>query len=205
MDTRGYIEVTEIDVRLLVQVAYSGSRPQGLGFLHAQPGGLDEATLNEILERSQQERTKGTIHLDYVHGRSMKFHVMVDEATGKKYVDLDWYDHGRESTKRLVRECQVPDVEARIAAAEAGKLEKKIEWETKQDTAAKSLCRMAVESGGTVYSDREPFAEYFKLKEGDPVYDAWAFGRQWAVDKGWMKASKDRQAYTLTDEGRAAV
>lgn len=136
MDTRDLIEVTEVDSRLIIQVAYSGSRPQGLGFLHVRPGGLDEKTLNEIIARSHTEIRKGEVHLDYLHGRSMQFHIRVDSETGKKYVGLDWYDHSREATKHLVRECGVPDVEARIAAAEAGKAEQEREWAEQKEREA---------------------------------------------------------------------
>lgn len=202
-DFRGYIEVTEIDPRLLVQVAYSGSRPQGLGFLHARPGGLDEATLNAIIERSQKGTRPGEISLDYLHGRSMKFDVRVDVETNKRYIDLDWYDHGREATKHLVRECGLPEVEARIAKAEAEKDEKQREWEARQESAARGLVKALAERGGRASSHDEPFASYYRLSEGDPVGEAWTYGREPAVERGWVSVDREWREYTLTDAGRA--
>lgn len=199
-DLRGYIDVTEIDPRLLVQVAFSGSRPQGMGFLHHRPGGLDEATLDEIINRSQEERVPGTIHLDYVHGRSMKFHVLAEGD--KRYIDLDWYDHDREATKHLVRECNLPDVEARIAAAEAGKAEKEREWEERQDKAARILVRIMGERGGRAHAQEPPFSTYYTRPDDDPLSEAWMYGRNHAVKAGWVVVDPEWRVYTLTPAGR---
>lgn len=204
-DFKGYIEVTEIDPRLLVQVAFSGSRPQGLGFIHHRPGGLDEETLNEIIERSKEARVPGEIDLDYVHGRSMKFHVRVDAETGKRYIDLDWYDHSREATKHLVRECGLPDVEARIAQAEAEKAEKEREWAARQDKAARALVKIMSERGGRANALAPPFSTYFTLPDTDPLCEAWMYGRQPAVKAGWVTVDRDWREYTLTDAGRALL
>ena len=204
-DFRGYIDVTEIDPRLLVQVAFSGSRPQGMGFLHHRPGGLDEETLNEIMKSSESGYRKGEIDLDYVHGRSMKFHVRFDPDTGKRYIDLDWYDHGREATKHLVRECNLPDVEARIAKAEAEKAEKEREWEERQDRAARILVRLMGERGGRANAKEPPFSTYYSLPEDDPVSEAWSYGRNPAVKAGWVKVDAEWREYTLTDAGRALL
>ena len=203
MKYRGYIDVTEIDPRLLVQVAFSGSRPQGLGFLHHRPGGLDEATLNEIIERSQTETRKGEIHLDYLHGRSMKFHVCVDQDTGKRYIDLDWYDHGREATKHLVRECGLPDVETRIANAETEKAQEAREYEERQEKAARSFIAILLRMGGVASSNKTPFAEYYRLPDGDPISEAWMYGRERAVKNGWVTVSQDWREYALTEAGGA--
>lgn len=204
MNLQGYIDVTEIDPRLLVQVAYSGSRPQGLGFLHAKPGGLDEATLDSIIKSANESTYRpGEIDLDYLHGRSMKFHVRVHE--GRRYIDLDWYDHGREATKHLVRECGLPDVEARIAKAEAEKDEKERQWQARQDNAARSLVRILSERGGRANALEEPFKTYFSRPEGDALGEAWTYGRQPAVKAGWVATDRDWREYTLTDKGRALL
>jgi hypothetical protein len=205
MDFRGYIEVTEVDPRLLVQVAYSGSRPQGLGFLHHKPGGLDEETLNEIIKCSENEHNKGQINLDYVHGRAMKFSVHVDRDTGKKYVDLDWYDHSREALKHVVRECGVPDVEARIAKAEAEKDEQAQAWEAKQERYARLFVEIVAKEGGNVRYDKPPFKEYYKLAEDDPILLSWCFGRERAIKNGWITRDPEWREFTITDAGRAMV
>lgn len=202
MDLRGYIDVTEIDPRLLVQVAYSGSRPQGLGFLHAKPGGLDEETLNAIIKRSEEsDYRRGEIDLDYLHGRSMKFHVRFED--GRRYLDLDWYDHGREATKRLLRECQLPDVEARITKAEAEKDEKDREWEARQDKAARLLVGMVAERGG--HAHRDDFGKTYELPEGSPICEALYYGVERAEKNRWLTLSKDYQEYSLTEAGKSLL
>jgi|HubBroStandDraft_6_1064221.scaffolds.fasta_scaffold248888_1 hypothetical protein len=204
MDLRGYIDVTEIDPRLLVQVAYSGSRPQGLGFLHARPGGLDEATLNAIMEDAEKSFPRpGEINLDYLHGRSMKFHVrVVDE---RKYIDLDWYDHGREATKHLVRECGLPDVEAKISKAEAEKAEQAREWQAKQARAARAFVKLVADRGGRILRTEEPIKNYYLLPENDPVGEAVSYGREPAIKAGWISTDETWSQYSLTPLGRAQI
>lgn len=201
MDLRGYIDVTEIDPRLLVQVAYSGSRPQGLGYLHAKGGGLDEETLNAIIARSEGEYRKGEINLDYVHGRSMKFHVRFEN--GRRYLDLDWYDHGREATKRLLRECQLPDVEARITKAEAEKDEKDREYDARQDKAARLLVGMVAERGGR--AARDDFGKTYEMPENSPIVEALYYGVERASANGWITLSKGCREYSLTEAGKSLM
>ena len=198
-DWRGYIEVTELDPRLLVQVAYSGSRPQGLGFLHARPGGLSENTLNEIM--AVAEENGGQVYLDYLHGRSMKFYILKDKEMGKSYIELDWYDHGVEATKRLVRECGLPDVEARIAAAEAGLADKVREWEEKQERCARIFVRLLKAHEGKLSMNEPPLRGYYRLNEDDPIALAVAYGRSRVLENGWA-ASPDYRNFTLTEKGR---
>lgn len=200
MKYRGYIEVTEIDPRLLVQVAFSGSRPQGLGFLHHRPGGLDEETLNGIMARS--EKQNGEIDLDYLHGRSMKFRVKVDPETKKKYINLDWYDHSRDATKHLVRECGLPDVEARIQKAEAEKDEEKREWQATQERAARKFVEICLENGGSINRKESPLSDHYTLPEGDPAREAFTYGIQPAKERGWVTVDSEWETYTLTDAGR---
>jgi hypothetical protein len=197
-DWRGYIDVTDIDLRLLVQVAYSGSRPQGLGFLHAKPGGLDEETLNEIV--AQSETGRGEIHLDYLHGRSMKFNVRKDRETGRRYVDLDWYDHGRRATEHLLREVGLPNVEEAIAKAAAEKDEKEREWQAKQEAGAKVGIAFLEKEGGHVARDHEAIRDWFKGDESSPAYKLYDA----LNDACSLKLADYRDGgYALNDAGRA--
>lgn len=125
MDLRGFVEVTEVSLKLLAQKAYQMSVPVGLGFIHARDGGLDDETADALIERGA--KLCGGIDMDYVHGRQCKFNVRAID--GKRYVKIDWYDHSIEAMKKLLRECEVPDVEARIAAAEASDEERRKEYE----------------------------------------------------------------------------
>jgi hypothetical protein len=126
MDLRGLVEVTEVDQRELAKAAYAMSRPQGMGFLHFTEGELDQATLNAIIEQADKFRG-GCIDLDYVRGRSCKFHVRLHD--GKRYVSINWYDHSVEEMSQLLRDCKVPDVEARIAKAIKGNTERQLEYD----------------------------------------------------------------------------
>jgi hypothetical protein len=207
MDLRGYIDVTEIDPRLLVQAAYSGSIPKGLGFLHHRDGGLDEETLNEIIRRSEEGAMgtprRGEINLDYVHGRAMKFHVRVQD--GRRFIDIDWFDHGREATKHLVRECQLPDVEARIAKAEAEKAELAREHQARLEKGARFLIGILAEKGGRARRDEEPLDGAHRLRDGDPALEAMYYGVERALEHGWITVSEDCREYTLTQAGRSLL
>lgn len=89
----GYINITGIDLREFVRAAYDLSSPQGLGFLHAREGGLDDKTIDEIVGRRR-------ISMDYVHGRSVKMHVRDDD--GGLSINSQWYDHSTGQLKALL-------------------------------------------------------------------------------------------------------
>lgn len=131
MDVRGYIDVTELDVRALVKAAYAASSPCGLGFLHARDGELDDEMLNVIIERGVKY-LHGGVRLDYVHGRAVKFDIRVHE--GRRWVKLNWFDHSPEDIKRILRDLKLPDVEERIQLAETGEAEKIAEYERESQT-----------------------------------------------------------------------
>lgn len=116
MDLRGLVDITELDRDALVRAIYAASVPMGMGWLHATDGELDDTSLRLITDAADQYH-EGGIDLDYVHGRQCKFRARKHE--GKLYAKLDWYDHGIEAMKQLMRELKLPDVEARLAKAEA--------------------------------------------------------------------------------------
>jgi hypothetical protein len=74
MSTTGKIDVTDVPLDTLVRAAYALSSPQGLGFIHAKKGGLDDDTLAAILKRGEGDNWCA-VFMDYVHGRSVKFNV----------------------------------------------------------------------------------------------------------------------------------
>lgn len=84
------IDVTHCDLRLLIAKAYELSSPQGLGFLHAKPGALPDADIDEILERSKDDPL-GPVQMDYVNGRSIK--LSVRRRDDKLFIPARWYDH----------------------------------------------------------------------------------------------------------------
>lgn len=85
MDTRGYIDISALDLRKLVAAAFDYSSPQGLGYLHHVAG----PTTDEEIDRGLRE--KGAYY-DYVRGRSMKLSISRDGD--KLYWHHGWYDHG---------------------------------------------------------------------------------------------------------------
>lgn len=126
MDLRGYVEITELDRRLLVQAVYAASRPQGLGFLHFREGALDKGTVDAVLAAADKYRNGG-LDLDYVHGRACKFRVKVSD--NRHYVAINWYDHSPEQLKEMLRGLKLPDAEARFAEAERGEADRQVEYE----------------------------------------------------------------------------
>ena len=97
----GCIEVTNTNLRLLVQTAYDLSKPQGMGHLHYQPGPLSDEDADMLLE------CKGTsigtpsynvvVSMDYVRGRSVKMSVFkVGEHPNKLFIRDIWFDHTEE-------------------------------------------------------------------------------------------------------------
>lgn len=205
-DWRGHIDVTDIDPRLMIQTAYNGSRPQGLGLLHYVPGDLDEATLDEIMERAEKDDPRGHVHIDYLRGRSMKFHIWNDRDAGRRYFNLDWYDHGRAATADLLSRVGLPDVEAKIEQATREKDDLAREWDERQTAAARSLITIAA-SGDEFFGNQqgEVFANYHRLPEGDPIKEAWTHGYETAILNGWIAYVEERRAYTLTPAGRLAL
>jgi len=124
MDTRGQFDVTDVDLRTLIKAAFDLSRPQGLGFLHHSPNGLTEAELDAIMSNADERG----LSLDYVRGRSLKFHVNRDRETGRSYVRLDWYDHSRAATEQLMRDVGLADVETKIEEVRRGRAEQEAEY-----------------------------------------------------------------------------
>lgn len=83
------------DLVALAQRAYSLSRPQGLGFLHYQEGGLPAEDAKGCIGRD------GSLNMDYVHGRALKFHVQKN-ADGSFSLADAWYDHTTEQYQELL-------------------------------------------------------------------------------------------------------
>lgn len=98
------IEITGVDLRKLIQAAYGLSVPQGLGFLQARPGELDEASIYDILEGGNE---RWPVNMDYVRGRAVKLRVRSED--GKLYIDDRWYDHTPEQLRMLLKQIGVKE------------------------------------------------------------------------------------------------
>lgn len=96
----GMIDITGADLVQVAKIAYDLSKPQGMGFMHFQPGPLDAETAQQIV--SARTRDPGVaLSMDYVHGRACKFVVFRDGD--KLSVRDSWYDHTPEQHAELVR------------------------------------------------------------------------------------------------------
>lgn len=77
-------------LNLAVRTAYDLSVPQGLGFLHAQPGAMTEEEAEQVINITPGR----AIRLDYVKGRAVKLSLNKDEEGYYVHDHGDWYDHG---------------------------------------------------------------------------------------------------------------
>lgn len=104
------IDMTGVDQRELIQAVYDLSQPQGLGLFAAAatgPGPLTDAEIDEIMSHPSMATLWS---MDYVNGRSCKFHLRrVTETTTYEFpegVELytrgDWYDHGESDLHELL-------------------------------------------------------------------------------------------------------
>ena len=97
--------ISEESLEELVRNAYALSFPQGLGFLHARKGGLDDDTVKEILNADEGPFLR--LHMDYVHGRSIKLAVHRDKNKDVLFIAADrarpWYDHTRSDFAELMK------------------------------------------------------------------------------------------------------
>jgi hypothetical protein len=92
----GQIEVTGVPLEALVRAAYRPSRPQGLGFINYQDGDLTDAEVAEIIGRGNEHTP---ISMDYVKGRSCKFHVRRDGE--RLFIGTSWYDEHEHAKRRV--------------------------------------------------------------------------------------------------------
>ena len=88
------IDVTKIDKVEFVKKVYELSRPQGLGMLHYTPSPLSDEEAKSLIQEN------GEIHMDYVKGRSCKFHSY--NRGNKLYINDCWYDHTDEQFEELL-------------------------------------------------------------------------------------------------------
>ena len=97
------IEVTHVDLRLLVQTAYDLSKPQGLGFIHYQPGLLSEEDADELLKQETYD-SNVVIGMDYVKGRQIKMTVFKEpNSPNRMFIHGTWYDHSEEEFCTFLR------------------------------------------------------------------------------------------------------
>lgn len=94
------IELKNVDLKKFIQKVYEMSRPQGLGFLAAESGGLSDEDAEAILARDSKGRIAAS--MDYVKGRACKMSVFRED--GKYYIRDAWYDHTSAALAALLKE-----------------------------------------------------------------------------------------------------
>lgn len=103
------IDITNCNLRELVQAAYELSVPQGLGFMHFRPSPLTEEEISGILTRHEHDNICA-VSMDYIHGRSVKLTVYKKED--RLWIDHEWYDHTTEDLNLLLKRIGVDIMEA---------------------------------------------------------------------------------------------
>lgn len=92
------IEIKGIDKAELLAALYNGTRPQGMGVLHARPGDMTAAEARTLIGDAPEPRTGW---FDYVHGRPIKV-----GFKGDMLLRADLYDRdapgGEGSAQRIV-------------------------------------------------------------------------------------------------------
>jgi hypothetical protein len=93
MDTKGMIDITGADLRIVAKAAYSLSQPRGLGFIHFMDGDLPDVDAETIATRLAAMRPDyyRAMDMDYVRGRCVK--LTVYKFDGKHYIKGMWFDH----------------------------------------------------------------------------------------------------------------
>jgi|SRR5882762_6893106 len=95
------IDVTNVDLKEFIKEAYNLSKPVGLGFLHFQPGDLEDADVEKILNKQSVNKDGECLSMDYINGRSCKMHIF--NKDGHLFIHDNWYDHTENQLKELLQ------------------------------------------------------------------------------------------------------
>lgn len=99
MNTENMIDITGASLTEVAKAAYSLSVPQGMGFIHAQPGPLSDGAAQALVNEYKDDK-RIALSMDYVQGRACKLTVFRDGD--KLYIPNSWYDHSEATHERLV-------------------------------------------------------------------------------------------------------
>lgn len=92
------LKITGIDLVKFVQKVYELSKPQGLGIMHFQEGGLPEEDAKDIVANGKKDTV--AISMDYVKGRAYK--MVVWREDGDLFIRPQWFDHTHAQLKELL-------------------------------------------------------------------------------------------------------
>ena len=91
--TQNDMNIKGINKALLLAALYNASRVQGMGWLQAKPGQMDEAWAQRELDQSPDK------YFDYLHGKVMKVSLAGDELDSWIYDR----DNGQGAAERAVK------------------------------------------------------------------------------------------------------
>ena len=97
MNTEHMIEITGCDLSIFIKKVYELSAPQGLGFLHAKNGPLEDSEVESIL---MDGCDRIAVEMDYVKGRSCK--MVVFKKDDRIFIRDAWYDHSDNQLSELI-------------------------------------------------------------------------------------------------------
>ena len=97
MNTEHMIDITGVDLVKVAQEVYNLSIPRGLGHFQFQEGPLSQEDAESLIH---EDNPKWPLDMDYVRGRSCKFHVTQED--GRLYIPSSWYDHSKEDLRELL-------------------------------------------------------------------------------------------------------
>lgn len=112
-----FIKVPSDKLSEAVKKAFDLSRPQGMGFLHHQPGELSQEELDYIIGGDLGKGRMYLADMDYVRGRSCKFHIRPAQEDGYMLIEPRWYDHSDEALEELLKHLDVEDPAQQMADA----------------------------------------------------------------------------------------
>ena len=84
------IDITDVDIEQFLQKCYQFSRPRGFGYLHLD-NKHNKISVDDMAMFVSQLRESGSVHLDYVNGRSVEMYIFTRK--GRTLINNDWYDH----------------------------------------------------------------------------------------------------------------
>ena len=109
-DEMEVFDVTDIDIREIIKLAYENSNPLGKGWIHFIPGQLTDEEVDEIIEK--QSASIFAVSIDYIKGRSVKLtihnvtkvkreHGLYPEGM-ERFIPIDWFDHTTEQLEYIL-------------------------------------------------------------------------------------------------------
>jgi len=122
------VKIPANSLRAAVRLAYDMSVPVGMGVLNFRPEPLDDATLEQIVDRADSSHPGPVVRMDYVHGRCCKFTIYAD-GKGGFYVNPTWYDHTQQDLVELLTKIGINNPRAKMTVASQALEAENAKWD----------------------------------------------------------------------------